>query len=189
MIALVRESHRREITRHRPGPRDPWLNEVTVALSDLEFTETERNTGSQLGVSGRRRHRPAGRHPEGVRQPVLRSTTGPPGRARTAGQARDPGRDRQRQDRDQAQRAGSCSSPKPPARSSTRPRRRGRSAGRTDRGAAAVAAPRGAARPRVSHRRIPMCLSSCVTLAELHRAGALTDAEFEAKKVELLGRV
>jgi hypothetical protein len=38
-----------EQARHRPGPRDPWLNEVAVALADLELTETARNTGSQLG--------------------------------------------------------------------------------------------------------------------------------------------
>jgi hypothetical protein len=35
--------------RHRPGPRDPWLNELAVALADLGLTETARNTGHQLG--------------------------------------------------------------------------------------------------------------------------------------------
>ena len=35
--------------RHRRGPRDPWLNELAVALADLGLTETSRNTGRQLG--------------------------------------------------------------------------------------------------------------------------------------------
>lgn len=39
----------REQARHRPGPRDPWLNELAVALADLGLTETARNTGHQLG--------------------------------------------------------------------------------------------------------------------------------------------
>jgi hypothetical protein len=37
-----------ELARHRPGPRDPWLNEIAVALSDFEFTEYARNTGTQV---------------------------------------------------------------------------------------------------------------------------------------------
>lgn len=45
-----REQQRRqeEAARHRPGPRDPWLNEIAVALADFEFTEFARNTGTQL---------------------------------------------------------------------------------------------------------------------------------------------
>lgn len=39
----------REQARHRPGRRDPWLNELAVALADLGLTETARNTGHQLG--------------------------------------------------------------------------------------------------------------------------------------------
>jgi hypothetical protein len=39
----------REQARHRRGPRDPWLNELAVALADLGLTETARNTGRQLG--------------------------------------------------------------------------------------------------------------------------------------------
>jgi hypothetical protein len=34
---------------HQPGPRDPWLNEVAVALAELGLKETARNTGAQLG--------------------------------------------------------------------------------------------------------------------------------------------
>lgn len=38
-----------EAARHRPGPRDPWLNEAAVALGELGFSEVARNTGDQLG--------------------------------------------------------------------------------------------------------------------------------------------
>jgi Short C-terminal domain len=32
-----------------PGPRDPWLNDVTVGLADFGFVERKRNTGKHLG--------------------------------------------------------------------------------------------------------------------------------------------
>ena len=48
-IAVLRAARERELARHRPGPRDAWLNQVAVALADLGLTETERNTGEQLG--------------------------------------------------------------------------------------------------------------------------------------------
>ena len=38
-----------EKERHRPGPRDPWLNDVAVALADLGLVERARNTGAQVG--------------------------------------------------------------------------------------------------------------------------------------------
>ena len=38
-----------EKARHRPGPRDPWLNEVAIVLADLGLKEVARNTGAQLG--------------------------------------------------------------------------------------------------------------------------------------------
>ncbi len=38
-----------EAARRRSGPRDPWLNEVAVALGDLGLSEVARNTGQQLG--------------------------------------------------------------------------------------------------------------------------------------------
>ena len=47
--ALVARSRQREQSSCRPGPRDPWLNEVAVALADLELTEQACNTGTQLG--------------------------------------------------------------------------------------------------------------------------------------------
>jgi hypothetical protein len=48
-MAVVRARQKRELARHRPGPADPWLNEAAVALSDLGLRETARNTGSELG--------------------------------------------------------------------------------------------------------------------------------------------
>lgn len=48
-IALFRAARQRELARHKAGPRDPWLNEVAVALSDLGLREKARNTGSELG--------------------------------------------------------------------------------------------------------------------------------------------
>jgi hypothetical protein len=52
-IGLVVNAQQRkeelEKQRHRPGPRDPWLNEIAVALADLGLTEVARNTGGQLG--------------------------------------------------------------------------------------------------------------------------------------------
>jgi hypothetical protein len=48
-IAMLRAARERELARHRPGPRDAWLNQVAVALADLGLAETERNTGERLG--------------------------------------------------------------------------------------------------------------------------------------------
>lgn len=39
----------REAERRRSGPRDPWLNEIAVALGQLGLSEVARNTGSRLG--------------------------------------------------------------------------------------------------------------------------------------------
>jgi hypothetical protein len=57
VIAVVRVAQQRrlaaaqelELARNRPGPRNPWLNEVAVALADLGLTEIARNTGAELG--------------------------------------------------------------------------------------------------------------------------------------------
>jgi hypothetical protein len=38
-----------EQARRKPGPSDPWLNEVAVALAEFDLTEHSRNTGQQLG--------------------------------------------------------------------------------------------------------------------------------------------
>ena len=42
------QKKQQEIARHRPGPRDPWLNEIAVALAEFGFIEYSRNTGSQV---------------------------------------------------------------------------------------------------------------------------------------------
>jgi hypothetical protein len=42
------QKKQREIARHRSGPRDPWLNEIAVALAEFGFIEYARNTSSQL---------------------------------------------------------------------------------------------------------------------------------------------
>ena len=50
-LAIRRHQQRKQLERHQPGPSDPWLNEVVVALSDLDFTECERNvTDLYFGV-------------------------------------------------------------------------------------------------------------------------------------------
>jgi hypothetical protein len=50
-LAIRRHQRRKELARHQPGPCDPWLNEVVVAVSDLDFTESERNvTDVYFGV-------------------------------------------------------------------------------------------------------------------------------------------
>ncbi len=43
-----RKRAEQEKLRHRPGPRDPWLDEVVVTLAEFEFSEFARNTGSQV---------------------------------------------------------------------------------------------------------------------------------------------
>jgi hypothetical protein len=50
-LAIRRRQRRKQLARHQPGPSDPWLNEVVVAVSDLDFTEYERNvTDVYFGV-------------------------------------------------------------------------------------------------------------------------------------------
>jgi hypothetical protein len=46
-LAIRRHRHRKQLARHQPGPADPWLNEVVVAVSDLDFDERERNVTDQ----------------------------------------------------------------------------------------------------------------------------------------------
>ena len=50
-LAIRRHQRRKQLARHQPGPSDPWLNEVVVAVSDLDFDEHERNvTDHYFGV-------------------------------------------------------------------------------------------------------------------------------------------
>jgi hypothetical protein len=47
--AAIAHAKEKERARHAPGPQDPWLNEIAVALADLDLTEYARNTGTRLG--------------------------------------------------------------------------------------------------------------------------------------------
>jgi hypothetical protein len=49
VIGVIVNSQQRKQARRRPGPRDPWLDEVAVALADYGLREQARNTGAQLG--------------------------------------------------------------------------------------------------------------------------------------------
>jgi hypothetical protein len=49
VIGLQRRQTAKKRNERRPGPQDHWLNEVVIALSDLGLTEVRRNTGGQLG--------------------------------------------------------------------------------------------------------------------------------------------
>jgi hypothetical protein len=50
IVAVISNTKaQRKKAAHKPGPRDPWLNEVAVALADLGLKEIARNTGAQLG--------------------------------------------------------------------------------------------------------------------------------------------
>jgi Short C-terminal domain len=50
-LAIRRHQRHKQIARRQPGPRDPWLNEVVVAVADLDFEEQERNyTDVYFGV-------------------------------------------------------------------------------------------------------------------------------------------
>lgn len=51
-VSIYRARYReRKAKRHRAGPADPWLNEVSVALADLGLAEFSRNhTGAIGGV-------------------------------------------------------------------------------------------------------------------------------------------
>jgi hypothetical protein len=42
-LAIRRHQRNKQLARRQPGPCDPWLNEVVVAVADLDFEERERN--------------------------------------------------------------------------------------------------------------------------------------------------
>lgn len=48
-VALLYRSGQKKKALHRPGPRDPWLNEVAVAVAEFGYVEHARNTGTVLG--------------------------------------------------------------------------------------------------------------------------------------------
>jgi hypothetical protein len=188
-IALARAARQRELARHRPGPRDPWLNEVMVALADLGLSEIARNTGGELGgaamdgdiglqterflvyvnlFSDQRLARQAElglRAKPDVRAAVANGKTA----IRTAGRivfvanGRGSVVDEFRLD-EVVRVVGGIAVP-PPLRPVPADSRW------------AAATPD------------PGVLEQLRTLGELRTAGVLTDAEFEAKKAELLGRI
>ena len=49
VAAISKTNAQRKKAAHKPGPRDAWLNEAAVALADLGLKEIARNTGAQLG--------------------------------------------------------------------------------------------------------------------------------------------
>jgi hypothetical protein len=50
-LAVRRHQHHKQLVRHQPGPCDPWLNEVVVAVAELDFEERGRNqTDVYFGV-------------------------------------------------------------------------------------------------------------------------------------------
>jgi len=188
-VAVVRARQKRELARHRPGPRDPWLNEVAVALSDLGLREAARNTGAALGgaamdgdiglqvdrflvyVNLFSDQRLARQAELGLRaKPEVRAAVANGGTAiRTAGRVvfvangRGGVVDEFRFD-EVVRVVGGIPIPPPlqPASAHSTP---------------AVPAPS------------PDVLEQLRKLGELRNAGMLTDAEFDAKKAELLGRI
>src|SRR5580704_15343463 len=46
VAAISNTKAQRKKAAHKPGPRDPWLNEVAVALGDLGLKEIARNKGA-----------------------------------------------------------------------------------------------------------------------------------------------
>jgi hypothetical protein len=188
-VAVVRARQKRELARHKPGPRDPWLNEVAVAVSELGLTETARNTGAELGgapmdgdiglqaerfllyvnlFSNQRlarhaelglRAKPAVRTAEASGRTAIRTT----GRIVFVANGRGGVVDEFRLD-EVVRVVGVIPLPPPLQRAPAE------------------------SQPAATTPDRDM-LEQVRTLGELRRAGVLTDAEFEAKKAELLDRI
>ena len=188
-IAISSARTQRKKAAHKAGPRDPWLNEVAVALVDLGLKEIARNTGAQLGgapidgdigleeerfvvyvtlFSDQRLARQAEfglRAKPEVRDAIAKGATAVRTAERIVFVANGRGSvvDEFRLD-EVAQLVSRIHVPPPLQRGLT------------------VSAPR-APGPN------PDVLEQLRKLGELRKAGVLTDAEFEAKKAELLGRI
>jgi hypothetical protein len=188
-VAIIRARQKRELARHRPGPRDPWLNEVAVALSDLGLSEVARNTGAELAgapmdgdiglqadrflvyvnlFSDQRLARQAElglRAKPEVRAAIDKGRTAiaTAGRIVFVANGRGGAVDEFRLD-EAVRVVGGIPVPAP-----------------------LQTAPAGA-RP-VAPAPSPDALEQLRKLGDLRKAGVLTDAEFEAKKAELLGRI
>jgi hypothetical protein len=199
VAAISNAKTQRKKAAHRPGPRDPWLNEVAVALADLGLKEIARNTGAQLGgapidgdiglraerflvyvtlFSDQRRARQAElglRAKPEVRDAMSKGATAIKTVGRVVYVANGSGGvvDEFRLD-EVARVVGRLAVPPPLAAASTG------SAGPTPE----FRGPQDAAASQE-----PDLLEQLRKLGELRNAGVLTDDEFEAKKAELLGRI
>jgi Short C-terminal domain len=197
---LVHASQEKKKARHRPGPRDPWLNEVAVALADLGLTEVARNTGAQLGgvpidgdiglegerlkvyvtlFSDQRRAHQAElglvAKPE-VRNAMSKGATAIKTADRIVYVANGRGGVVDEFRFDEVVRVvGRLVVPPPLAAATARPT-----------GAGPAAPPGSGPAPGPPD---PDALEQLRKLGQLRNAGVLTDAEFEAKKAELLGRI
>jgi hypothetical protein len=204
--AMAQSQHKKqkkleqEKERHRPGPRDPWLNEVAVALADLGLTEVARNTGAQLGgvpidgdigleaerlnvyvtlFSDQRRARQAElglvAKPE-VRNAMSSGATAIKTVERVVYVANGRGGVVDEFRFDEVVRVvGRLVVPPPLAAATARPT-----------GAGPAAPPSSGLDPAPPD---PDVLEQLRKLGELRDAGVLTDAEFATKKAELLGRI
>jgi hypothetical protein len=195
-VALVRAAHRLELARHRKGPRDPWLNEVAVALADLGFIEIARNTGDHLeGVpmegdiglksqrltiyvnlfsDQRRAHRAdvALRAKPTVRSAVSKGATAIQTQGRVVYVANGGGSVVDEFRLDEVIRVvGGVPTPPPLA------------------GGAGMPPPAAPHSPAPIARISPDVLEQLKKLGQLRDVGVLSDAEFEAKKTELLDRL
>jgi len=200
-IVLVGAARQRELARHTAGPRDPWLNEVAVALADLGLTERARNTGAHLG--GAPLEGDIGLHDARFSVFVNLFATNELARQAEVGLRANPkiqnaiskGHTAVRHDGrvvyvatapgyavddfrlDEVIRTVAPIDVPPPRQPLP----------------AAPLPTSGEADPRPSAAHVgmvpPDALEQLRTLSELHRASVLTDAEFEAKKAELLRRI
>jgi hypothetical protein len=191
VVAAVSNARaQRRKAAHEPGPRDPWLNEVAVGLADFGLNESARNTGAQLGgapidgdigLEGERflvyvtlfsDQRLARRAELGLRaKPEVRDAIAKGATAvRTADRvvfvANGRGSVVDEFRLDEVVRVVGRLAVPPPLRP-------------------ALAASRSAAATPPD----PDVLEQVRRLGDLRKTGVLTDAEFEAKKAELLGRL
>jgi hypothetical protein len=188
-VAFVCARQKRELARHRPGPRDPWLNEVAVELSDVGLKEAARNTGAELGgapldggigvqterflvyvnlFSDQRLARQAElglRATPAVRAAVANGRTAIKTAGRIVFVANGRGGVVDEFRLDEVVRVVGAIPVPPPLQ------------------------PAPAHAPLAPGAPSPDVLEQLWKLGDLRKAGVLTDAEFEAKKTELLGRI
>jgi hypothetical protein len=189
LVAISNARARRKKEAHKPGPRDPWLNEVAVALADLGLKEIARNTGAQLGgapidgdiglqadrflvyvtlFSDQRLARQAElglRAKPEVRDAVAKGATAVTTADRIVFVANGRGTVVDEFRLDEVVRLVGATAVPPPL------------------------LPGSPASAPGTPPPIPDVLEQLRKLGDLRKAGVLTDAEFEAKKAELLGRL